>query len=270
MLTGFTRKIELAANLAILVVSCLLAVVLVKAYFLSEPWAVSARTNNLQRKDEFIPVVITEHLEAKNGLIPADLRCGTARLSTANQLEEFRCVLKNNTQASITAASTIYTIVYEQNGSLFKDSFSSVAEAFVHKDFKGTNKLIEPGNETSFGPPGPISYADGVIKSVEIAIDYVEFEDGSTLGPDKKGSRIIEAMRAGAERYREWLKVRTRQSHNYVDTISSAVEMNQSLPSELRFTDPGEEQGANAYRSRLRKLYQNRGPAEVKKLLDSN
>ena len=36
MLTGISKKIELAANLAILLVSCLLAVVLVKTYFLSE------------------------------------------------------------------------------------------------------------------------------------------------------------------------------------------------------------------------------------------
>jgi hypothetical protein len=36
MLTGISKKIELAANLAILVVSCLLAVVLVKAYFVNE------------------------------------------------------------------------------------------------------------------------------------------------------------------------------------------------------------------------------------------
>lgn len=35
-LADISRKIELAANLAILLVSCLLAVVLVKAYFLSE------------------------------------------------------------------------------------------------------------------------------------------------------------------------------------------------------------------------------------------
>ena len=231
-------------------------------------WAVPARTTS-QQKDQFIPVVISKQLEAKNGSIPADIRCGTARLSAPDQLEEFRCVLKNNTQANITAAHTLYTIVYEQDGSIYRDSFSSVAEAFVHKDFKGTNKLIGPGNDTSFGPPGPISYKNAVIKGVEITIDYVEFEDGSSLGPDKQGSRIVEAMRAGAERYKQWLKAQTRQSANYIDTISSAIETT-SLPSELRFTDVNEEQGANAYRNRLRKLYQNRGPVEVKKLLDSN
>jgi len=232
-------------------------------------WAATASTRNSQQKDQFIPVVISNQLEAKKGVIPADLRCGTARLSAPNQLEDFRCVLKNNTQANISAAHTLYTVVYEQNGSLFRDSFSSVAEAFVHKDFKGTNKLIGPGNETSFGPPGPISYDNAVIKSVEIAIDYVEFEDGSFLGPNKQGSRIVAAMRTGAERYKQWLKVQTRQSANYLDTIASAVET-KSLPSDLRFTDVNEEQGANAYRYRLRKLYQNSGPVEVKKLLDSN
>ena len=232
-------------------------------------WAVSAGTKSSPQKEQFIPVVITNQLEAKNALIPADLRCGTARLSAPDQLEEFRCVLKNNTQANISAALAIYTVVYEQNGSSYRDSFSSIADAFVHKDFKGTNKLIGPGTETSFGPPGPISYENAVIKGVEISIDYVEFEGGSSLGPDKQGSRTVGAMRTGAERYREWLKVQTHKSANYLDTISSAVETN-SLPSELRFTNANEEQGANAYRYRLRKVYQTRGPVEVKKLLDSN
>ena len=36
MFTGISKKIELAANLAIVFVSCLLAVALVKAYFLNE------------------------------------------------------------------------------------------------------------------------------------------------------------------------------------------------------------------------------------------
>ena len=36
MLTGIIKKIELAANLAILVVSCLLAIALIKAYFVNE------------------------------------------------------------------------------------------------------------------------------------------------------------------------------------------------------------------------------------------
>ena len=112
-------------------------------------WGMSARTKNSQ-EDQFIPVVITKQLEAKNGLIPADLRCGTARLSAPQSVGRVPVRLEEQYAANITAADTIYTVVYEQDGSLYRDSFSSVAKAFVHKDFKETNKLIGPGNETSF------------------------------------------------------------------------------------------------------------------------
>ena len=235
-------------------------------------WAVSARsTKSTQQADQFIPVVITAQLDTENSVIPVDLRCGQARLTAPNRLEEFQCTLKNNTNLNITAANAIYSIVLEQNGSLTRDTVSSTVEAAIHSDFRGTNKLIGPGDESAVGPPGPISYASGItVKSVEIAIDYVEFENGTTLGSDRQGSHIIKGMRAGAAKYREWLKLRYKLGGRSVALISSDVEGDQSLPSELRFADPNEEQGAIAYRSRLRRLFQTRGAGDVKKLLDSN
>lgn len=234
-------------------------------------WAVSTRTTrSTQQVDQFIPVVITEQLEARNGVIPVDIRCGQARLTAPNRLEEFQCTLKNNTNLNITAANAIYSVVLEQNGVLTKDTVSSTVEAAIHPDFRGTNRLIGPGDESALGPPGPISYTSGIIvKSVEIGIDYVEFENGTTLGSDNQGSHIIKAMRSGAAKYREWLKLRYKLGGRSVAAISSEVEGDQSLPSELRFADPNEEQGAIGYRSRLRKLFQTRGADDVKKLLDS-
>src|SRR6266850_1585972 len=79
-------------------------------------WAVSARTNSPQQVDQFIPVVITEQLEAKNGAIPVDIRCGQARLTAPNRLEEFQCTFKNNTKLNITSANAIYSVMLEQNG----------------------------------------------------------------------------------------------------------------------------------------------------------
>jgi hypothetical protein len=233
-------------------------------------WAVSTGRKSARQTDIFIPVVVTEQLQPNNGVIPVDLRCGTARLSTPNRLEEFHCSLKNNTHLNITAANAIYSIVLENNGSISRDTVSSVVEARVHKDFRGTNKLIRPNDESTVGPPGPIFYPNGVIRSIEIAIDYVEFENGTSLGPDRQGSRIIRAMRAGAEKYKQWLKLRYRQTGDLDRTMSSEIETNQMLPKELEFSNPNEQQGAIAYRSRFRSLYQERGAAEVKKLLDSN
>src|SRR6266487_2498578 len=130
-------------------------------------WAVSARTTkSTQQVDQFIPVKINEQLSAKDGVIPVEIRCGQARLTAPNRLEEFQCTLKNNTNAKITAANVIYSIVLEQNGSLTKDTVSSTVEALVHTDFKGTSKLIGPNDESAVGPPGPISYENSVIKGV--------------------------------------------------------------------------------------------------------
>ena len=172
---------------------------------------------------------------------------------------------------NITAANAIYSIVLEQNGSLSRNTVSSTVDALIHPDFSATSKLIGPGNESALGPPGPISYSGGaIVQSVEISIDFVEFENGATLGPDKEGSRIINAMRGGAAKYREWLKLRYIMGGRSAAAISSAVEIDQSLSSELQFADPNEEQGAIAYRSRLRKLVKTRGAGEAKKLLDSD
>lgn len=234
-------------------------------------WAVSARTKSQQQVDQFIPVVITEQLEAKNGVVPVDIRCGQARLTAPNRLEEFQCSFKNNTNLNITAANAIYSIVLDQNGSVSRDTYSRTAETLVHPDFSATSKRIGPGDESDLGPPGPISYTSGVIvKGVEISIDFVEFENGTTLGPDKQGSSIIKAMRAGAGKYREWIKRQYKLAGSSVAAISSDIESDQSLPGDLRFADPNEELGARGYQIRLRKLLHNGRASDVKKLLDSN
>src|SRR2546423_7085827 len=67
-------------------------------------WAVSARTKS-QQDDRFIPVVITDQLPARDGVIPVYFVCGQARLSSPNRIEEFQCTFKNNTNLNITAAN---------------------------------------------------------------------------------------------------------------------------------------------------------------------
>lgn len=233
-------------------------------------WAVSTGRKNPQQTDTFIPVVITEQLAAKDGIIPVEVRCGQARLTAPNRLEEFQCSFKNNTTLNITAANAILSVVIEQNGVLTRDTTSRTVQAAIHPDFRGTNKLIGPGDESSLAPPGPITYTSGIIvKSVEISMDFVEFENETTLGRNYQGSRIIKAMRVGAAKYREWLKLRYTRGDRSFASISSEVEGDQSLTSELQFADPNEEQGAIGYRSLLRNLFRTRGAGDVKKLLDS-
>lgn len=230
-------------------------------------WAVSAQTE--QQQDKFIPVVITDQLPAKGGVIPVYLSCGQARLSSANTIEEFRCTLKNNTNLNITAATVPYSVVIEKDGSTTKDTTNATVETLIHPDFRGENKMYGPGDEFSVGPPGPINYQSGeIIKSVEIIIDYVQFENGAKLGPDKEGSRIINAMRAGAKKYKSWVKQQYNVHGRSLTALASDIANDNSAIAGL--TDQNEQVGASEYRRKFQKQMGSRGAADIKRLLESN
>lgn len=232
-------------------------------------WAVSARTKK-QQQDTFIPVVITDQLPSRAGIIPVFLSCGQARLSAANRIEEFRCTFKNNTSLNITAANTIYTIVLDTNGSPASDANNLTIETLVHPDFRTTSKLIGPGDETDVGPPGPITYANGaVVTAVQVSIDYVQFENGTSLGPDKEGSRIVKAMQVGAQKYKRWLKAQYALRSQSVNALAADIEANESVPTDGQ-GDVNEQLGAREYRRRFQKLLQTGETTEIKKVLASN
>lgn len=231
-------------------------------------WAVSARTK--EQQDKFIPVVITDQLPAKAGVIPVFMSCGQARLSSANRIEEFSCTFKNDTNLKITAANVIASIILDSNGSTSTDPNNYTVTALVHRDFRSTSKLIGPGDEISVGPPGPITYSKGtVIKSIEIKIDYVEFDNGTTLGPDNEGSRIVNGIRAGAEKYKGWLKLQYERRGKSIAAVAPDIETTQALPADFP-TDANGQVGAREYRRQLQKVLNGTGPSEVKKLLAAN
>jgi hypothetical protein len=175
--------------------------------------------------------------------------------------------LLNNTDKDIIAASVIYSIVIDQNGTESKATYASTIDTIPHPDFAPTSRPIRPGTESGgVGPPGPTSYQGAIIKGVEISVDYVEFADGSRLGPDQQGSRIIGDMRRGADRYKNWLREEYGKSGQQPDAITQMLN-SRALPSELKFASADEEQGARAYRNRLRRLSESKGEAEVRTLL---
>jgi hypothetical protein len=232
-------------------------------------WAVTPRSAG-QRSDTFIPVVVREQLPPKEGVVPVYLVCGQARLGSPNKIEEFRCTFKNATNLNITAVNIIYSITYDQNGVSATDTINHTVETLVHPDFRATSKLIGPGGESSVGPPGPTSYSNNaVVRGIEASIDYIQFENGTTVGPDTAGSHIINAMRSGAEKYKIWLKSQYNSHGRSVAALSADIQESEAVPTELQ-TDSNQELGAKEYRRQFQKLLQTEGAASVKKLLESN
>lgn len=219
-----------------------------------------------QQDERFVPITITGQLERENGLIPAEIQCGRTHLSSPNTLERIDCSLKNNSAKSVSAANVIYTVILQTSGGASKESFNRTFDALIHPDFRLSSQLVGPGEKTDLGTAGPTSYFDGIIDNISIAIDYVEFEDGTHLGPDLAGSRLIGETRQGAIKYKQWLQKQYKQSGNAVEAVVPLLETRRPLPLELTLTEQ-EAAGANAYRRGALKLDKKLGRSELDKRL---
>ncbi len=230
-------------------------------------WAVSGKNSRTQAPEKDIHV-ITRQLENVNGVVPVDIRCDTAHLSAPNQLDPFDCRIRNNTEKRISAATAVYSILLERNGTLTKETHYSSFDTIVHPNFDNANKRVGPAQESIVGPPGPISYPEGIIRGIEINIDYVEFDDNTTLGANEKGAEVIRSIRTGAARYKEWLDQKFKENGKSFAAIVPLLQRDQPLPNDVGPFNSDEEIGARAYRDSLRKLHQTRGTAEAQKLLE--
>lgn len=227
-------------------------------------WGFSGRGKTIQQGEVFRPVVIGRQLEPVGGVIPAEIKCGLARLSAANELAGFDCKLKNNTIKNITAAAFIESLVVrEPTGNEHLESVNSGFDTLISPDLVATSKAISPGEEISLGPPGPRSFPGATITEVRIAIDFVEFDDNTTMGPNEAGSRMIRDMRQGAAKYKEWIVRKFNDNGAVLTAIIPLLQKDQSLPGELNFASEQEETGARLYRNRLDKVYRSRGYSEL-------
>jgi hypothetical protein len=189
-------------------------------------------------------------------------------LSAPNTIESLPCVIKNSTNKYITAAAIAISITTEKQGRLSADLGFLTIETFLHPDFREEyrNNLIPPGGESPVEDL-PSSYDDAVVKGVTMWVDYVEFEDKTTQGPDRAGSRIIANIREGAAKYKEWLIQKYNQSGRSIDAIVPLLEQSQPLPEELGIQNGNQQEGARFYRSYALKTYETKGAAGLIKYL---
>jgi hypothetical protein len=212
-----------------------------------------------------LPIRVKQ-LTQGDGAAPVGLVCDVAQLTSPHELKGFSCKLVNYTSKAITAVSAAYTVIIEKDGIETPDTGFLTLDTVIHPDFKA-KKSILPGEAYPVQKLDTISYDDAVIKGVVMSIDYVEFEDKATLGPDRNGSQVIAAGRAGAARYKEWLVKLYRQEGKPAEAIGTLLN-DQDYPPELSLGDPGVRRGADYYRNRLREARAARGVGEIKRLLD--
>ena len=215
------------------------------------------------------PVVIKQ-LPKENGIIPVELTCGQARLANPKEVDGFTCSLKNNTDEDIKAISTVYRIVTEKNGREADTPNYLTIDSMIHPDLvmDHVHQAIPPGGVQPLDVNERTIYDDALIQRVEINIDYVEFGDGNSLGPNVKGSQIIQSIRKGAAKYKNWLVERYRQNGNSVVETIQSIQKQEPLPIGIGLDDMYSRQGAKIYRGHLLKIYDSNGSSELEHILN--
>lgn len=212
--------------------------------------------------------IIARQLPLVDGLVPVEIQSQKADFRSSSEVAHLSFVVRNNTSKDISALCLVYSIILERNGVESSDTFFLVTESFVHKDVREGSRLrpITPGQQETLESHDEISYENAVIKRVETSIDYVEFEDKTTLGKNEHGARIISLVREGAEKYKDWLVSRYAKSAKSLDTIITSIQAN-DLPAELDLNTIYQVQGAKSYRRHMLRLYETRGRIELERFM---
>lgn len=221
------------------------------------------------QQDRRITVDVTQ-LPLESGTFPVEMRCEEARSSALNKLDGFTCLAINNTKKKITALAVVYSVIIDNAGEAERETNLLTNDFAIHPDVTEAKrqKLFAQGESRRIGPPGPITFDSGVVSGVELHIDYVEFEDKTSAGPNIHGSKTIGLRREGAAKYKAWLVKQYRRGGMDDQALAALLDA-PGLPQELNFgSDPDSGEGAKFYRSVMSSVYASRGVAELKRILD--
>jgi hypothetical protein len=118
------------------------------------------------------------------------------------RLDKYWCRVRNNTSKAITALAVAWAVEWS-NGTI-DEGHSQAMDA----RFGEGGTPLAPGDTHVFESLGPlvVEGAPIEVREVRVSVDYVEFDDGTSTGPDRMhASERIAWRRRGAEAYRQWL-----------------------------------------------------------------
>lgn len=221
-----------------------------------------------QERQRKLPVSVTQ-LPLEDGAFPVEVRCEEAPSSLPNQLDGFSCLVINNTRKKISAFAVVYSVAVEDAAGTERESNLLTSDFAIHPDVTEAKhqKLFSPGEARRVGPPGPVTFESGTVSGVELHLDYVVFEDKTSIGPNTQGSKMVGSMRDGAAKYKAWLVQQYKRGGKNEQTIADMLDVS-DLPKELDFGgDADAREGAQFYRRVLLSIYTSKGAAELRHYL---
>lgn len=236
------------------------------SHALTRPSASVTASQNNVRDVTRIPVKVRS--PRADQFIPVTLECEDSVLSAPNKIEGVSCELINQTGKYISSATVAISVLVEKDGKVSSDASYLTIETFLHPDLKeeGKDNRIKPNGRHRFNDV-TTSYDDAVIKGVSVTVDYVEFDDSTTAGPNEAGAKIVADIRDGAAKYKRWLHQNYEKGGRSIDSVVSLLK-NQPIPEdELLITNGDQQQGAVMYRNFAIRTYERSGAAGLSKHL---
>lgn len=230
-------------------------------------WLVSLRPTATQTGAIMLPVSV-QNLSSETGTNPVELRCENARLSAPNYIERLSCVLKNNSDRAIRAGTLVVNVTIEERGAMETISSYDSFDRFLHPDVHSEHGLnfIPPQGEYVIEHL-PTSYGEGIVKSISESIDYIEFADGPPLGRNVAGARIINDVRQGAGKYKDWIVREFHRDGSSPGAILQILNAGDVEGAGLDLQNGDQKTGANLFRKYLLRTYASKGEAELVKHL---
>ncbi|MCU1264529.1 MAG: hypothetical protein JWM21_847 [Acidobacteria bacterium] len=235
--------------------------------------SLAIRTQRDQHSGSRPEVISAVQLPIDKDVIPVEVRQQRVVLNSSNGVQDYFFTVKNNTNKNIVAFSVDITISGKVNGKESASTTVSTFDSIPHLDIREAHhmKPVLPGEGRDFDSTGMgIMPAQGDVVEVEkiaVRVDYVEFEDKTSLGLDAHGSKIINAMRDGAARYKTWLVQEYVQRGKSISKVAILLQ-DELLPPELGLLDMHQRQGAKSYRNHMLDVYETHGRMELQKYLD--
>jgi len=208
------------------------------------------------------PQVVMHQLASENGIVPVEITKPVVPFESNKQVGNISFAVKNNTNKNIRSVCMAFTIRLLRGSVQSSDTFYQTFETYVNSDLQNSGRLrpILPGGEVTITDNGSMSYEDeNIITAVESSIDYVEFDDATTLGRNVKGQVLIGRIRDGAAKYKDLLRQRCKAEANCPSAIERIV-MSEEIPGELTLPASEQKLGARLYRDYVRRLWED-GPA---------
>lgn len=249
----------------------LTAMSLIFVFFISLVMIVNSQDQaNAKIQDEAqLPVKVTQ-LPLENGVIPIELRCQDAQLSKPNKLEMVSCFAINNTNRDIISIVVDFNISHQINNKFSSLSGAITVETLINPDLFEERKhsFIKPKEEALVTLMPTTFDDDYLIKEVFMQIDYVEFDDKSTAGPNKTGAQTVSEIRDGASKYRNIITQKYKENGKSKDTIIGILENRELLTKEAlgNLTAP-QLQGAKVFQKFIKNVYEAKGREGVDRIL---